>query len=170
MRDDHHAIVVQSVAAGAKCLLGGTVPERAGWWYPPTVLTDVVPGMPAFDDELFGPTAAVIRAEDEDDAIRLANQTRFDSGSAVFTSDLEKGAAIARDRIEAGLCSVNDFVRSDPRLPLRRHSRQWLWTGAGRTWNPRIRQYQDDCDELIPDRRPFRDLRFVQQVVRATCR
>ena len=117
LRDDHHALVAQSIAAGAKCLLGGTVPERAGWWYPPTVLTDVVPGMPAFDDELFGPTAAVIRAEDEDDAIRLANQTRFGLGSAVFTSDLEKGAAIARDRIEAGLCSVNDFVRSDPRLP-----------------------------------------------------
>ncbi|MBG83382.1 MAG: succinate-semialdehyde dehydrogenase [Phycisphaerae bacterium] len=117
LRDHHHALVRDSIANGADCLLGGEVPDRDGWWYPATVLTNVGPGMPAFDDELFGPTAAVIRARDEDDAIRLANQTRFGLGSAVFTSDLEKGTAIARDRIEAGLCSVNDFVKSDPRLP-----------------------------------------------------
>ncbi len=117
LRDHHHAQVKESISNGAECLLGGTIPDREGWWYPATVLTNVTPGMAAFDGELFGPTAAVIRAEDEDHAIRLANQTRFGLGSAVFTSDLEKGASIARDRIEAGLCSVNDFVRSDPRLP-----------------------------------------------------
>ncbi len=117
LRDHHHAQVKESISSGAECLLGGKIPDREGWWYPATVLTNVNPGMAAFDGELFGPTAAVIRAENEDDAIRLANQTRFGLGSAIFTRDLEKGASIARDRIEAGLCSVNDFVRSDPRLP-----------------------------------------------------
>ena len=117
LRDHHHAQVKESISSGAECLLGGVIPDRPGWWYPATVLTNVTPGMAAFDDELFGPTAAVVRAQDEDDAIRLANQTRFGLGSAVFTKDLEKGAVIARDRIEAGLCSVNDFVKSDPRLP-----------------------------------------------------
>ena len=117
LRDQHHAMVEQSVAQGAQCLLGGEIPEREGWWYPATVLTDVRPGMPAFDGELFGPTAAIVRAKDEDDAIQLANHTQFGLGSAVFTNDLAKGTNIARNRIEAGLCSVNDFVKSDPRLP-----------------------------------------------------
>jgi succinate-semialdehyde dehydrogenase/glutarate-semialdehyde dehydrogenase len=73
--------------------------------------------MAAWEEELFGPVAAVIRAEDEDDAVRIANATLFGLGAAVFTRDVERGERIARDRLEAGSCFVNAFVRSDARLP-----------------------------------------------------
>ncbi len=117
LRDDLHEQVRRSVDAGARCVLGGEVPDREGAWYPPTVLVDVAPGMPAYDEELFGPVAAVIRAADEDDAVRIANDTSFGLGAAVFTGDAERGERIARDRLEAGCCFVNAFVKSDPRLP-----------------------------------------------------
>ena len=117
LRDDLHDQVVRSVAAGATCLLGGAVPDEPGAWYPPTVLAGVRPGMPAFDEELFGPVAAVIRAQDEEEAIELANRTVFGLGAAVFTKDANRGERIARDRLEAGICFVNGQVHSDPRLP-----------------------------------------------------
>ena len=117
LRDELHEQVVQSVDAGARCLLGGQVPDGPGAFYPPTVLTNVSPGMPAYDEELFGPVAAVIAAEDEEDAIRIANDTSFGLGAAVFTADEARGEEIAERRLEAGCCFVNDFVRSDPRLP-----------------------------------------------------
>jgi succinate-semialdehyde dehydrogenase/glutarate-semialdehyde dehydrogenase len=117
LRDDVHAQVVESIHKGAVCLLGGEVPEGPGAFYPPTVLTDVRPGMPAYDDELFGPVAAVIAAPDEKAAIDIANDSAFGLGAAVFTADREKGERIARDEFQAGGCFVNDFVRSDPRLP-----------------------------------------------------
>jgi succinate-semialdehyde dehydrogenase / glutarate-semialdehyde dehydrogenase len=77
----------------------------------------VKPGMAAFDEELFGPVAAVVRARDEEDAIALANRTVFGLGAAVFTKDVERGERIARERLEAGSCFVNALVRSDPRVP-----------------------------------------------------
>jgi succinate-semialdehyde dehydrogenase/glutarate-semialdehyde dehydrogenase len=117
LRDGLHDQVERSVAAGARCVLGGQIPDREGAWYPPTVLVDVKPGMAAFDEELFGPVAAVVRARDEEDAIALANRTVFGLGAAVFTQDLERGDRIARERLEAGNCFVNAFVRSDARLP-----------------------------------------------------
>jgi succinate-semialdehyde dehydrogenase/glutarate-semialdehyde dehydrogenase len=117
LRDGLHDQVERSVAAGARCVLGGKVPGEAGAWYPPTVLVDVRPGMAAFDEELFGPVAAVVRAQDEEDAIALANRTVFGLGAAVFTRDIERGDRIARERLEAGNCFVNAFVRSDARLP-----------------------------------------------------
>ena len=117
LRDDLHDQVVRSAGAGARVVLGGAVPDRNGAWYPPTVLIDVQPGMPAWEEELFGPVASVIRARDEEDAIRIANATVFGLGAAVFTQDLERGERIARDHLEAGSCFVNAFVRSDPRLP-----------------------------------------------------
>uniref|UniRef100_A0A7S2GH02 Aldehyde dehydrogenase domain-containing protein n=1 Tax=Alexandrium andersonii TaxID=327968 RepID=A0A7S2GH02_9DINO len=83
----------------------------------PTVLTDVKPGMVAFDEEIFGPVLAITEAQDEADAIRLANQSEFGLGSAVFTQDRSKGQRIATEDMEAGMCFVNDFVRSDPSLP-----------------------------------------------------
>jgi succinate-semialdehyde dehydrogenase/glutarate-semialdehyde dehydrogenase len=73
--------------------------------------------MPAFEEEVFGPVASLIAARDEEDAIRLANQSRFGLGAAVFTRDAARGERIAADRLEAGACFVNAFVRSDPRLP-----------------------------------------------------
>jgi len=94
-----------------------SIPPENGFFYPPTILTDVRPGMPAFDEETFGPVAAIIPAADEKEAIRLANATRFGLGAAVFTKDIERGERIAAEDLEAGNCFVNDFVKSDPRLP-----------------------------------------------------
>ena len=116
-RDEIHNQVLRSVEKGAAILLGGKVPDNPGAYYPATVLGNVRPGMPAFDEELFGPVAAVIVAENEAEAIKLANQTPFGLGAAVFTSDIKKGEKIASEQLEAGSCFVNDFVRSDPRLP-----------------------------------------------------
>jgi len=117
LRDELHQQVVTSIAQGAGLLLGGEIPIGAGAFYPPTILTNVEPGMPAFDEELFGPVAAIIRAGDEAEAIALANKSDFGLGAALFTQDLEKGQRIAEQELEAGCCFVNDFVRSDPRLP-----------------------------------------------------
>jgi len=117
LRDELHDQVVRSVKGGATLALGGEIPERAGAWYPATVLADVAPGMAAYEEELFGPVATILRAKDEDDAIRIANDTVFGLGSVVYTRDLAKGERIAADLLQAGNCFVNDIVRSDPRLP-----------------------------------------------------
>lgn len=116
-REDLHRQVESSVGKGAKLLTGGYIPNRDGAYYPATVLGDVQPGMVAYHEELFGPVAALIRAEDEAEAIRIANDTVFGLGAAVFTNDIERGKQIAEEELEAGCCFVNDFVRSDPRLP-----------------------------------------------------
>ncbi len=117
LRDDLHRQVLESMEKGAKCLLGGKIPEGKGAFYPPTVLTSVKRGMPAYDEELFGPVAAIIPVKDEEEAIRVANDSRFGLGAAVFTGDVAKGERIAANEIEAGCCFVNAVVRSDPRLP-----------------------------------------------------
>lgn len=117
LRHELHGQVQRSVEAGATCLLGGEIPEGPGAFYPPTVLTGVEPGMPAFDEETFGPVVAMVEAADDEHAIRLANRTAFGLGAAVFTEDVERGEQIAAERLEAGCCFVNDFVKSDPRLP-----------------------------------------------------
>jgi succinate-semialdehyde dehydrogenase / glutarate-semialdehyde dehydrogenase len=117
LRDDLHQQVQASVAKGATCLLGGVVPAGQGAYYPPTVLTNVSKGMPAYDDELFGPVAAMIGVPDEREAIRVANDSVFGLGAAVFTQDVAKGEHIAAHELEAGSCFVNAFVKSDPRLP-----------------------------------------------------
>jgi len=117
LRDELHEQVQASIRAGAVCSLGGTVPEGNGAYYPPTVLSNVTPGMPAYDEELFGPVAAIISARDETDAVRIANDNPFGLGSAVFTGDTVRGKRIAENEIEAGCCFVNQFVKSDPRLP-----------------------------------------------------
>jgi succinate-semialdehyde dehydrogenase/glutarate-semialdehyde dehydrogenase len=116
-RDEIHAQVQQSIAKGARLLVGGEIPNRPGAWYPATVLTDVKPGMPAYDEEVFGPVAAIIEAQDEADAIRIANSSPFGLGSGVLTRDLARGERIASDWLEAGMSFVNDNVRSDPRMP-----------------------------------------------------
>ncbi len=117
LRDNLHRQVTESVAAGATLLLGGKVPEGPGAFYPPTVLAEVRPGMPAYEEELFGPVAAVLSAKDTADALRIANDTSFGLGAAVFTSDAAAGERLAADELEAGCCFVNAFVKSDPRLP-----------------------------------------------------
>ena len=117
LRDELHDQVLRSVKQGAEIILGGTIPETDGAFYPPTILRNVKPGMAAFDEELFGPVAALIKANDESDAINLANKSIFGLGAAVFTKDLKRGEYIAKEKLNAGCCFVNDFVKSDPRLP-----------------------------------------------------
>ena len=116
-RDHIQAQVTASVAAGARLLLGGEIPDRPGAWYPATVLADVRAGQPAHDEEVFGPVAAIIAAKDEADAIRIANASEYGLGSGVLTGDLDRGRRIAAEELEAGLSFVNENVRSDPRMP-----------------------------------------------------
>ncbi len=117
LRDELHAQVTRSLEKGARCLLGGQVPEGPGAYYPPTVLTDVKRGMPAYGEELFGPVAAIIPVRNEKAALRVANDTVFGLGAAVFTADAARGTRIATHELEAGACFVNGMVKSDPRLP-----------------------------------------------------
>jgi succinate-semialdehyde dehydrogenase/glutarate-semialdehyde dehydrogenase len=116
LRDELHQQVCASIERGARLLLGGEIPSGPGAFYPPTVLAEVQPGMPAYDDELFGPVAAIIRATNEADGVRIANDSVFGLGAAVFTRDIERGERVARE-LEAGSTFVNALVASDPRLP-----------------------------------------------------
>ena len=117
LRRELHEQVKRSVRAGARVLLGGRIPRGQGWFYPATVLTGVRPGMAAFDEELFGPVAAIVPARDEAEAIRLANLTPFGLGAGVFTRNRRRGERIARKELAAGNAFVNEFVRSHPALP-----------------------------------------------------
>ncbi len=117
LRDELHEQVRKSIERGATLLCGGKIPDVKGAFYLPTVLTNVKKGMPAYDEELFGPVAAIIGAKDEADAIRLANDSVFGLGAAVFTQDVKRGERIAAEELEAGCCFVNGLVKSDPRLP-----------------------------------------------------
>jgi succinate-semialdehyde dehydrogenase/glutarate-semialdehyde dehydrogenase len=116
LRDGLHLQVKESVKRGAHLLLGGQIPESPGAFYPPTVLAAVHKGMPAFDEETFGPVAAVIRAQNEADAIRLANDSPFGLGASLWTQDRQRAERLVGD-IEAGCVFVNELVKSDPRLP-----------------------------------------------------
>ncbi len=117
LRDALHDQVRRSVAKGAKLLLGGNIPDGPGAYYPPTVLTDVARGMSVYEEETFGPVAAIIPVKDEARAIEAANDSPFGLGAAVFTKDGARGERIAVEQLEAGSCFVNALVRSDPRLP-----------------------------------------------------
>ena len=116
LRDELHKQVIDSVAKGARLLLGGEIPPGTGSFYPPTVLANVKPGMPAYEEELFGPVASVFAARDEAEAVRIANDSIFGLGAAVFTKDVARGERIAR-QLDAGCTFVNTLVASDPRLP-----------------------------------------------------
>jgi succinate-semialdehyde dehydrogenase/glutarate-semialdehyde dehydrogenase len=111
-----HAQVRDSVAAGARCLLGGEVIGGAGAFYRPTLLDHVAPGMPAFDDELFGPVACVVRAESDSHALHLAAATRFGLGASLWTADTERARRLARF-MPVGMVAINAPLHSDPRLP-----------------------------------------------------
>ena len=116
-RDEVHEQVERSINSGAVLELGGQIPEIKGAFYPITLLSDVRPGMAAFDEEIFGPVFTLISAEDEAHAIKLGNQTPFGLGAAIFTENIDRGEDIAKNKLNAGSCFVNDFVKSDPRLP-----------------------------------------------------
>ena len=117
LRDALHEQVTASIAKGAKLLCGGEVPEMTGAYYPPTVLTDVTSGMPAYEEELFGPVAAIIAAKDEDDAMRLANDSVYGLGGCIISEDTARAESLAARGLQAGNCFVNDAVHSDPNLP-----------------------------------------------------
>jgi succinate-semialdehyde dehydrogenase/glutarate-semialdehyde dehydrogenase len=116
LRDELHGQVTRSIAAGAHLVTGGQVPDGPGAFYPPTILADVAPGQPAYDEELFGPVAAVIAAADEADAVRIANDTPFGLGASLWTADTARGERLAA-QIDAGSVFINGMVKSDPRLP-----------------------------------------------------
>ncbi len=116
LRDELHKQVQASVAAGARVLVGGQPVAGTHAGYPATVLDNVGPGMPAYDEELFGPVAAVIRVKDEAEALRVANDTRFGLGGSVWTGDAARGEAFAQ-QMECGAAFVNSVVKSDVRLP-----------------------------------------------------
>lgn len=118
LRKHLHQQISDSIASGAKVHLGGEIPQGDGFYYPATLLTEVLPGMPAFDQELFGPIVTVVRAVDEEHAIELANQSIYGLGASIFTRDLQRGRAIAVSRIQAGSCYINAAVVSDPRFPI----------------------------------------------------
>ncbi len=117
LRENLHRQVQESIRQGATCRLGAQLPDGPGAFYPPTVLTGVQKGMPAYDEELFGPVAAITEVSNEAEALRVANDSNYGLGAAVFTGDPERGRRIALEELDAGCCFVNDFVKSDPRLP-----------------------------------------------------
>ena len=117
LRDALHQQVQKSISNGAKCILGGEIMPGKHAFYPPTILTDVKKGMPAYDEELFGPVASIISAENEDEAVFIANDTVFGLGASVFSKNIHKAEEIAAKKLQAGSCFVNSLVKSDPRLP-----------------------------------------------------
>ncbi len=117
LRNEVHQQVQECVKKGATLITGGEIPDKKGFYYPPTALKNVKKGMPAMDDEIFGPVIVFVDAKDEADAIRIANESRFGLASGVFTKDIERGLDIAMNKIHAGSCYVNGYVASDPRLP-----------------------------------------------------
>lgn len=117
LRDQLHEQVLKSIEKGAKLLCGGFIPEGEGAYYPPTVLSKVKKGMPAYDEELFGPVASIIEAKDEKDAIRIANDSIFGLGAGIFSRNRKRAEKIAATELQSGNCFVNAFVHSDPRLP-----------------------------------------------------
>ena len=116
LRDELHRQVGESIKAGATLLIGGAPVDGPGCGYQATLLDHVAAGMPAFEEELFGPVAAVIRVADEAEALAVANGSRFGLGGSVWSADLARGERFAR-RLQSGAAFVNGMVKSDPRLP-----------------------------------------------------
>jgi len=117
LRDNLHDQVRKSVEKGAGVVMGGEIPQSEGAFYPVTLLTGVQQGMPAYEEELFGPVASVIKVLDEEEALHVANDNSYGLGAAIFSGDVEHAEELAVEYLEAGCCFVNDFVKSDPRLP-----------------------------------------------------
>jgi succinate-semialdehyde dehydrogenase / glutarate-semialdehyde dehydrogenase len=117
IRTQLHEQVLESIKKGAQCVLGGNPYEQNGFYYQPTILVNIKPGMPAYDEELFGPVASVIQVNDEQEALKIANDHTYGLGGAIFSTDLEKAENLAKKTLQAGSCFVNDFVKSNPSLP-----------------------------------------------------
>ncbi|MAJ08507.1 NAD-dependent succinate-semialdehyde dehydrogenase [Ponticaulis sp.] len=117
LRDDLHEQVKESVEKGAKILCGGEIPDMQGAWYPATVLVDVEPGQPAYDDELFGPVASVIKAKDDEDAMRIANDSRYGLGGGIFSTNVERAEKLAKTYFDTGMVVINGYDIAAPNLP-----------------------------------------------------
>merc|ERR1712108_107919 len=117
LRNKIHTQLKESVAKGAKILVGGELPQGDGFYYPATILENVKPGQPAYDDELFGPVASLIRAKEDEDAMRIANDSRYGLGGGIFTKDEDKAVRLARDHFDTGMVRINSFGAADPNMP-----------------------------------------------------
>ncbi len=116
-RDKLHSQVEESIEKGARLVAGGKIPDRKGWFYPATVLADVAPGQPAYKDEMFGPAASIIRAKDEEDAMRIANSSRYGLGGGIFSRDVERARKLAADYFDTGMVFINTFDVAYPTMP-----------------------------------------------------
>lgn len=117
LRQTLHEQVEQSIAKGARLLCGGEIPAGPGAYYPATVLAEVQPGQPAYDDELFGPVASIIRAQDDDDAMRIANDSRYGLGGGIFSQDEERALQLARVHFDTGMVMINGYGIATPNTP-----------------------------------------------------
>ena len=117
LREELHKQVEESVKKGAKVLCGGKMPDGEGFFYPATVLDQLEPGMPAYDDELFGPVASLIKAKDADDAMRIANSSRFGLGGGIFSKDEKKARELAQNHFDTGMVFINSFGLAKPSMP-----------------------------------------------------
>lgn len=117
LREELHEQVEESVKKGAKILCGGKIPEGDGFYYPATVLENLEPGQPAYDDELFGPVASLIKAKDTDDAMRIANDSRFGLGGGIFSKDEAKAKELAQKHFDTGMVFINSFGLAKPNMP-----------------------------------------------------
>ena len=117
LRDELHEQVENSVKKGAAVLCGGNIPDGDGYYYPATVLANVKPGQPAYDDELFGPVASLIKAKDDEDAMRIANDSRFGLGGGIFSEDVDKAVELASKHFDTGMVFINSFGLAQPNMP-----------------------------------------------------
>ena len=116
-RDQIHKQVEDSVAKGARVVAGGEVPDRTGWFYPATALVDVAPGQPAYDDEIFGPVASIIKAKDDEDAMRIANDSRYGLGGGIFSKDVDRAVKMASKYFDTGMVNINRYAIASPDMP-----------------------------------------------------
>lgn len=117
LQEKLHEQVEESVKKGATIAVGGKLPEGKSSFYPATILENVEKGQPAYDDELFGPVASLIRAKDQDDALRIANDSRYGLGGAIFSKDEEKAIRLAREEFDTGMVYINGYGLANPALP-----------------------------------------------------
>ncbi len=117
LRDKLHDQVQKSVEKGANVILGGKKPEGEGYFYPATILENLEPGQPAYDDELFGPVASLIRAKDNEDAMRIANSSRFGLGGGIFSKNEDKAFELAKTHFDTGMVFINSFGLAQPNMP-----------------------------------------------------
>ncbi|NCN84763.1 MAG: NAD-dependent succinate-semialdehyde dehydrogenase [Sphingomonadales bacterium] len=116
-RDQIHKQVEESVSKGAKIVAGGKMPDRTGWFYPATALVDVAPGQPAYDDEIFGPVASIIKAKDDEDAMRIANDSRYGLGGGIFSKDVDRAVKMASTYFDTGMININTYSIASPDMP-----------------------------------------------------